>query len=615
MPNLAELNVSGNKLSALSLTRDSSLVRLFCANNDLFELDLSHNEKLTQLDFSNNDISTINLEKHIYLQGLYCANNELSDIDILNCKELIALDCSGNNLIELNVAEINYITYLKADNNKLNFVNINYDYIPNETFLHPQAMLIPSNIDVNNVLTSDELDLRSFCNRNDSKSTYVIKYIDGTEVDETMYTFADGLYTKFNKELANNTFYCEITNPKYPGLVLSTIRFNTIASEKYNSNDVNNLRAFLNQTSNANGLTNGIYLTSSYNSDAPQTFPVTWKQYENELRVVSIVWNNKSLLNGNLTLTNCTFLDTLWISGNSSQNNSLASLNVDGCDSLSYMSVTYGALKGLILSNLNILKTIDVLGNQLVTLDLLNIGKVNNLNCSFNKLAELNLLNNSTINILNCSNNNLNFNTLLINNRPNVFVFVPQSNIVPSALKEISNDDYSHLLQQNQIDLSPFGNPNEITYEWYSVVSPTNINKISIAGNNGVFYVSDEFDLLKLRCVLINNQNKFKDFYLTTVDFLADLHTNIEDALNPNVALYPNPASNYTTISLNLNNIDNCPIKISVYGIDGNELGTIYDGFYAREIQLNTNTLSTGTYYLKINSAEQQFIKMLNIQR
>lgn len=69
---------------------------MFCDNNQLTELNVSHNERLYSLTCSNNSLKSINLSKNIGLWELDCSNNKLSNIDITNNPDLAILKCHEN---------------------------------------------------------------------------------------------------------------------------------------------------------------------------------------------------------------------------------------------------------------------------------------------------------------------------------------------------------------------------------------------------------------------------------------------------------------------------------------------------------------------------------------
>ena len=74
---ITELDVSGQNLIELDLSRYPNLEVLNCRINDLTELDLSHTPELTKL---------------------FCSQNQLTELDLSHTPELTDLWCYGNQL-------------------------------------------------------------------------------------------------------------------------------------------------------------------------------------------------------------------------------------------------------------------------------------------------------------------------------------------------------------------------------------------------------------------------------------------------------------------------------------------------------------------------------------
>jgi Leucine-rich repeat (LRR) protein len=73
---------------------------LDCRDNQLTNLDLRKNIKLTQLDCSYNQLAFLELANNLQLEELYCSNNLFNDVDSLlsrlNPEKLKKLDLSNN---------------------------------------------------------------------------------------------------------------------------------------------------------------------------------------------------------------------------------------------------------------------------------------------------------------------------------------------------------------------------------------------------------------------------------------------------------------------------------------------------------------------------------------
>lgn len=117
-PNLEELNCKENDISDLNLSENLKLTYLDCTYNYLnSELDLSKNIELKTLICRNMKLENLNLENNTKLEKLDFTNNRVKNIDLSKNTNLIELICENNNLESLDL--INN-TKLKILNFKLN---------------------------------------------------------------------------------------------------------------------------------------------------------------------------------------------------------------------------------------------------------------------------------------------------------------------------------------------------------------------------------------------------------------------------------------------------------------------------------------------------------------
>lgn len=117
-PNLEELNCKENDISDLNLSENLKLTYLDCTYNYLIsELDLSKNIELNTLICRNMKLENLNLENNTKLEKLDFTNNRVKNIDLSKNTNLIELICENNNLESLDL--INN-TKLKILNFKLN---------------------------------------------------------------------------------------------------------------------------------------------------------------------------------------------------------------------------------------------------------------------------------------------------------------------------------------------------------------------------------------------------------------------------------------------------------------------------------------------------------------
>ncbi len=77
---------------------------------------------------------------------------------------------------------------------------------------------------------------------------------------------------------------------------------------------------------------------------------------------------------------------------------------------------------------------------------------------------------------------------------------------------------------------------------------------------------------------------------------------------------YPNPFNGTTQITYRLKNRSN--IKLKLYNIEGREVMDLFDGNKSageHTISLNSTTLATGIYFLKLNSGSETYVKKLTL--
>jgi Leucine-rich repeat (LRR) protein len=565
---LTSIDVSNNKLMSIHLEGDTSIQIINCANNELINLNLSMCGKVKKIDASNNKLTNINLNTNPRMQVLNIANNELTSINVSKCPELASLNCSNNKLTELDLSPTKYLTALTANNNMLTFANVEFDKLPNEFAMHPQATITLTGIvDDSNVLIGDKLDLSAILERPDSTTHYVFRYLDGSVVSPELYNTLDKGVFSFSDELKNRTIYVEATNGKFPDVTLSTIKFNTVPPDRYNENDVVRMRYILDQQSKTIGISNGAYLTSvlnkpNYNANEPATFPgAIWNSIDNEYRLVAVKWNGMFNLNGTANFNGCDYLDTLLIIG------------------------TFNTHTGI----------------NKVTLDVKDIKYIN---VSYSNLTELTISNMPKLDYLNVSYNALTFATFNLDEKPNTLLWEQQADVVPAALTQ---DGDGWKITQNLIDLTKYGTG--IDYVW------TDINtgyEQDMFNDNGLFMITASCDLHTIKCTMTATNGVLEGLTLSTVPFYVDLHNSIFDAEAITLAVSPNPVSTNAVVTIGA---DGRNLQCTLFNATGSKIATVYEGAYSNEVQLNTNNLSTGAYYLQVTVDDKTNIIPINISK
>ena len=121
---LLTLQLDGNNLSAIDVTNNIGLGYLTLINNSLTEINVRNNLKLSNLRLDRNKINEINVKFNINLKRLSLSHNNLSSIDLKKNKVLEILDLNYNNISKINVYLNTNLISLKIANNKLDDIEV-----------------------------------------------------------------------------------------------------------------------------------------------------------------------------------------------------------------------------------------------------------------------------------------------------------------------------------------------------------------------------------------------------------------------------------------------------------------------------------------------------------
>lgn len=117
-PKLKYLYAGWNRLSGLNITNNPYLEYLSCYQCYLRKLDVSKNNRLKYLNCAENQISNLNISNLPELETLYCESNRLKELNIKYCPDLTALRAQGNQILVLDARRQGEgITDLKVDKN------------------------------------------------------------------------------------------------------------------------------------------------------------------------------------------------------------------------------------------------------------------------------------------------------------------------------------------------------------------------------------------------------------------------------------------------------------------------------------------------------------------
>lgn len=101
------------------------LQKLTCTGNEISELNLSENKKLTYIDCSDNKIKKLNISQNKDLTYLNCSDNKLnSNIDVSNNTELIDLICGWNGDMKLNLENNTKLQNLDLSHGRISTIDL-----------------------------------------------------------------------------------------------------------------------------------------------------------------------------------------------------------------------------------------------------------------------------------------------------------------------------------------------------------------------------------------------------------------------------------------------------------------------------------------------------------
>ncbi|MDD8048087.1 MAG: InlB B-repeat-containing protein [Thomasclavelia sp.] len=125
LDNVTQIELSRKNVSDLKgIEHFSKLVNLYCDNNLLTSLDLSHNTELKVLVCNANKLSALDVSNCSKLTLIECSNNNISALDVSNCLNITTIVCFHNNLSKLDVSKNTSLKYLDCGLNKISNIDL-----------------------------------------------------------------------------------------------------------------------------------------------------------------------------------------------------------------------------------------------------------------------------------------------------------------------------------------------------------------------------------------------------------------------------------------------------------------------------------------------------------
>ncbi len=200
---------NNNQVSSFNAAPLPALISIECKSNQLTSLDLSSNSHIHTVMCDDNQLESIAFHPNIY--QLYCSNNRLSSLNLANCNKMEILDISSNNFWSVDVSGASILKSFTARWNKLMFSKMPdpsrfWDYdLNNQT-----QIMSGSNEELGLII-----DLSSEATILGTPTVFVWKkneeVIQGA-IASTLNTADYGV----------GDYTCEMTNAKFPGVIVST---------------------------------------------------------------------------------------------------------------------------------------------------------------------------------------------------------------------------------------------------------------------------------------------------------------------------------------------------------------------------------------------------------
>lgn len=121
---LKNLIVSGNKIDNIDVSHNEALRILLAKGANLINLDLINNTELFYLDVADNKLEAIDLSRNIKLKKAYLSGNSLVNLDTTNNIDLTFLYAFDNNITAVNLENNSQLVRLILNDNQLSTVNL-----------------------------------------------------------------------------------------------------------------------------------------------------------------------------------------------------------------------------------------------------------------------------------------------------------------------------------------------------------------------------------------------------------------------------------------------------------------------------------------------------------
>ncbi len=194
---LTNLSCYSNSLSNLDVSNNTQLTKLSCYDNQLTSLDVSKNTLLTELICSTNQLSSLDVSNNTKLEELYCGNNKLSSLDVSHNTKLTKLSCYSNSLSNLDVSKNTQLKELSCYDNQLSTAALDSIYcaLPDRTGVEA-GKIVP----IVNASSSNAATVAATTKSNATSKNWKVQYAAGDNIFATTGTYVCGSSSQPNMD-------------------------------------------------------------------------------------------------------------------------------------------------------------------------------------------------------------------------------------------------------------------------------------------------------------------------------------------------------------------------------------------------------------------------------
>jgi Leucine-rich repeat (LRR) protein len=423
--NLELLDCADNNLSSLVISDNTILKDLNCSNNELTTLDISGNTSLETVDCNSNALETLTTSSiaNTSLTSLSCSNNMLTDLLLNNYQGLSRLNCSSNQLTSLNLSSNTDLVFLSMSINQISDIDISNNTLLEEALISQNELVnldVSANVNLTNLncefneilvldLSANGAIERLYCANNQLNSLDLSGNPNLIQADFSSNTITNVVLSNDLSALkalnaANNQIEGDLDLTTF---AIAACEFQSnqdaFCPENISLNVSNNLLDFINIQNGINGVIANFNASGNPNLECIQV---------DDANTVPANWQKDGATTYSL---DCNFGETFVPDDNFEQtlidlgldvpplNDFVLTTNIQNLTDIDLSNRAINDLTG-IEDFLN-LESLNVSNNNLSELDLSSNTGLLSLNCSNNQLTELQVQDNILITDLNCSAN------------------------------------------------------------------------------------------------------------------------------------------------------------------------------------------------------------------